>query len=213
MSNTEKRDRHIAQSQELAQGAANGKMRSPRVPLEGSPSPRAFSPKTNLANEGSEIFPAPTAGTPDLVCLSHLRWNFVYQRPQHLLSRCAQKQRVFFIEEPLLSADTPARLDVSLPQNGVCVVVPHLSEGLSEEAMSAVQQELLERLFVEQSIHNYILWYYTPMAMSFTRHLKPLVTVYDCMDELSAFKQAPPALRKCEAELFSRADLVFTGGQ
>jgi len=58
-----------------------------------------------------------------------------------------------------------------------------------------------------------VLWYYTPMALPFTRHLKPLAVVYDCMDELSAFAGAPPALRQREAELMKRADIVLTGGQ
>ena len=76
---------------------------------------------------------------PDLVCLSHLRWNFVYQRPQHLLSRCAQKQRVLFIEEPIFGPYPAGRLDVSMDESGVWVVVPHLVGGLSEEAASDVQ--------------------------------------------------------------------------
>ena len=147
----------------------------------------------------------------DLVCLSHLRWDFVYQRPQHLLSRCAKERRVFFFEEPILDGG-PARLDVSQRENGVWVVVPHLPVSLNGD-MDAVQQTLIDGLFAEQQIEQYILWYYTPMAISFTRHLEPLAIVYDCMDELSAFRGAPPTLRRREAELFARADLVFTGGQ
>lgn len=149
----------------------------------------------------------------DLVVLSHLRWDFVYQRPQHLLSRCAKQRRVFFIEEPIFGAG-PMKLGVSQREDNLYVVVPHLPEGLmSEIAVEAIQQALLERLFNEQEIKEYALWYYTPMALGWTRHLKPLATIYDCMDELSAFKHAPRALREREAELFARADLVFTGGQ
>jgi len=70
------------------------------------------------------------ADAPDLVCLSHLRC-FVYQRPQHLLSRCAQKQRVLFIEEPIFGPYPAGRLDVSMDKSGVWVVVPHLVGGLS----------------------------------------------------------------------------------
>ncbi|MBD2778441.1 UDP-galactopyranose mutase [Iningainema tapete] len=151
--------------------------------------------------------------TPDIVCLSHLRWNFVYQRPQHLLVRCAQGRRVFFIEEPIFSNEPLGRLEVSLDQSGVMVVVPHLPQGLSEEALNADLKLLIDGLFAEHNICKYIFWYYTPMAIAFTRHLQPLAVVYDCMDELSAFKGAPPALKNNEAELFKRADLVFTGGQ
>ncbi|HKP72235.1 MAG TPA: glycosyltransferase family 1 protein [Pyrinomonadaceae bacterium] len=149
----------------------------------------------------------------DLVCLSHLRWDFVYQRPQHLLSRCAKQRRVFFVEEPIFGQGA-SRLDVTQREDGVYVVVPHLPEGLSSEvAVEAIQQAMIDRLFAEHNIRDYVLWYYTPMALGWTRHLKPLATVYDCMDELSMFKNAPRSLRDREAELFRRADLVFTGGQ
>lgn len=155
--------------------------------------------------------------TPDLVCLSHLRWKFVYQRPQHLLTRCAQGQRVFFIEEPNFSSDLETapegKLEINLDESGVWVIVPHLKHGLSQEQSNAQLAVLIDTLFTEQQISKYICWYYTPMAIAFTRQLQPLATVYDCMDELSAFQGAPPALKSYEAELFRRADLVFTGGQ
>ncbi|MGB9178623.1 MAG: glycosyltransferase family 1 protein [Pyrinomonadaceae bacterium] len=149
---------------------------------------------------------------PDLVCLSHLRWDFVYQRPQHLLSRFARERRVFFIEEPVYG-DEPMRLDVSKREDGLHVVVPRLPRDLvSGEALDSVLRGMIERLFAERQIKDHVLWYYTPMAMSWTRHLKPLAAIYDCMDELSAFKGAPPALMEREQELFRAADLVFTGG-
>lgn len=149
---------------------------------------------------------------PDLVCLSHLRWDFVYQRPQHLMSRFARDRRVFFIEEPVFDSKTP-KLEIGRRDSGVRVVVPHLPAGLSEKEYCVMQQSLLlDELFLEHEITNYVCWYYTPMALSFTQYLEPLATIYDCMDELSAFKNAPPALRQFEAELFERADLVFTGG-
>ncbi|MBD2104246.1 glycosyltransferase family 1 protein [Leptolyngbya sp. FACHB-261] len=150
---------------------------------------------------------------PDLVCLSHLRWDFVYQRPQHLLSRCAQEQRVFFVEEPIFGTEPGTRIDISRRDNGVWVVVPHLHESLQGDSAHPTQQQLLDQLFAEREIEQPILWYYTPMALPFSRHLQPSLVVYDCMDELSAFKGAPPILRELEAELFERANLVFTGGQ
>jgi glycosyltransferase involved in cell wall biosynthesis len=146
----------------------------------------------------------------DLVCFSHLRWDFVFQRPQHLLTRCGQRRRVFFVEEPVFGEDL--RLDVSEREGGVRVVVPHLPEGARAES-DALQRRLLERLFAAHDINHYVLWYYTPMAVAWTRHLRPAAVVYDCMDELSAFRGAPPELRGREEELFRLADLVFTGGQ
>ena len=150
---------------------------------------------------------------PDLVCLSHLRWDFVFQRPQHLLTRCARERRVFFIEEPIFTNDQLAQLDLKMTDAGVCVVVPRLPKGLSADEIEGVLRLLVDDLFAECKIRDYLLWYYTPMALSFTSHLNPLGTVYDCMDELSAFKNAPAVMREREAELLKRADVVFTGGQ
>lgn len=150
---------------------------------------------------------------PDLVCFSHLRWDFVHQRPQHLLTRSAADRRTFFIEEPLFS-NASMRAELTERENGVRVVVPYLPEGLhSKIAITAVLKELVQRLFTNNGIHKYVCWYYTPMALPFTSHLTPLAMVYDCMDELSAFRNAPENLKLLEQELFRRADLVFTGGQ
>ncbi len=163
-------------------------------------------------NLNKNIAPAKFGGQPDLICLSHLRWDFVYQRPQHLLSRFAKGRRVFFVEEPVFGEVQP-RLEISPRGDGLHVVVPRLPHGLGAEEAEAAQRRLIDQLFEGRGIKEHVLWYYTPMALGWTRHLKPLATVYDCMDELSAFKGAPPALREREAELFRRADLVFTGGQ
>lgn len=143
----------------------------------------------------------------DLICLSHLRWDFVYQRPQHLMSRFAAERRVLFVEEPMPTTAPKAYLHTSRRGCGVEVVVPHIPDGMDHEI---ILRKLIGGL-VEQR-RSYSLWYYTPMPIAWTRHLKPLAVVYDCMDELSAFKNAPAALKEREGELLKRADLVFTGG-
>ncbi|HKO61963.1 MAG TPA: glycosyltransferase family 1 protein [Pyrinomonadaceae bacterium] len=149
---------------------------------------------------------------PDVVCFSHLRWDFVYQRPQHLLTRCAKDRRVFFVEEPKFGNGS-MRLEVRECKSGVRVVVPHLPAGLdSEVAVSAVLKDMIQRFFSNNNISDFVGWYYTPMALSFTDHLKPVACVYDCMDELSAFKGADGRLQEYEKSLFDRANLVFTGG-
>lgn len=152
--------------------------------------------------------------SPDLICLSHLRWNFVWQRPQHLLSRFAKQQRVFFVEEPIVNDETKARLDVSTHESGVRVVIPYIPVSAWEAGDGEiVLQQLFDELFMNQNIRNYFFWYYTPMAYEWTKHKEPQAIVYDCMDELSAFKNAPPQLIEREKEIFKVADLVFTGGQ
>jgi UDP-galactopyranose mutase len=155
---------------------------------------------------------AESVAQPDIVCLSHLRWDFVFQRPQHLLTRFAREARVFYVEEPEFHRGAPL-LSVTLRENGVHVVVPLLPEGLGVDEQAQLQKDLLDDLLRRYAVRRYVLWFYTPMALSFSRHLTPLAIVYDCMDELSAFAGAPPALREREAELMVRADLVLTGGQ
>ena len=147
----------------------------------------------------------------DFLVLCHLRWNFVFQRPQHLMTRCAKSNRVFFWEEPIFDTDT-AFLDLRTVEPHLHVAVPHLPERLSAEEICTVQEWLLAKLTEENAIKDPVLWYYTPMACQFSRRQRALAVVYDCMDELSAFRGAPPGLQAAERELFSRADLVFTGG-
>jgi glycosyltransferase involved in cell wall biosynthesis len=154
----------------------------------------------------------PNTTSTDLVCFSHLRWNFVYQRPQHLLSRFSKSFRIFFVEEPFYDANGKDYLDVTTPVENVTIVVPHLVSGKSEDSNITAQKELLVKFFADSQIINYMFWYYTPMALASTEGFDPKVIVYDCMDELSAFKFAPQALKDRENELFGKADLVFTGG-
>ncbi|MBV9169888.1 MAG: glycosyltransferase family 1 protein [Chloroflexi bacterium] len=152
----------------------------------------------------------------DVVCLSHLRWDFVYQRPHHLVSRFARLTRVFFVEEPipLEEGELKPRLDLSPRERGPIVVVPRLPSGVSAAESDEMQARLLTNLFDSANVREHVRWYYTPMALGITGSLPaPLATVYDCMDQLSAFRDAPPALLLREHQLFRRADLVFTGGQ
>jgi glycosyltransferase involved in cell wall biosynthesis len=148
----------------------------------------------------------------NVIVLSHLRWDFVFQRPQHLMTRCAQRNQVWFWEEPIFDAAAP-HVELRAPRAGLHVLAPHLPAGLSDDKQWETQEGLLADCLVEHSVESYVLWYYTPMALQFTRTLRPKAVVYDCMDELSAFRGAPPGLRAAEAELLVRADLVFTGGR
>ena len=148
----------------------------------------------------------------DVVCLSHLRWDFVYQRPQHLMSRFARATRVFFFEEPIFS-DEPTKLNVSRREDNLFVLIPHISHTDRENLnVTDIQREMLDDFLGAQEIDDFLLWFYTPMAMDYGSHLEPAATVFDCMDELSAFRFAPPELIENEKRLLEKADLVFTGG-
>ncbi len=149
----------------------------------------------------------------DLICLSHLRWDFVYQRPQHLMSRFARERRVFFVEEPIL-IEGETHFSAVERESNLFVVVPQLNRAEAERrSVDALMSETLDELLVQSAISDFALWIYTPMALNFSRHLKPKAIIYDCMDELSLFKFAPPDLIKNEVELFEKAAVVFTGGQ
>ena len=160
--------------------------------------------------------------TLDLVCLAHLSWDFVYQRPQHLMSRCARVRRVFYIEPPVFDAPAP-HMEVSARQDGLSVVTPHLPSALGstpiagalgEPAIADTLRLLIDGLLVEHDIAEYIAWYYTPMAINPMRQVRPpaAVTIYDCMDDLAAFADGPKDMPALEQELLTCADLVFTGG-
>lgn len=147
----------------------------------------------------------------DVLCLSHLRWGFVHQRPNHLMARWARDRRVFFFEEPIFDSLSP-RLELERLDGTLHRVVPHLPPGLPNELAERAQQRLLATLVSREKLRNLLAWYYTPMAIAWSEQVHASVTVYDCMDELSHFRGAPSALRERERVLFDRADLVFTGG-
>lgn len=147
-----------------------------------------------------------------LICFSHLRWDFVFQRPQHLLSRFAKDHVVYFFEEPIFDATAEDFLSISKREDNLHVVVPHLKEGMSSEFVNASLAALLDKILLNANLNEWMFWYYTPMAYYFASKYKPKLVIYDCMDELSAFKFAPKEITALEEKLMVRADLVFTGG-
>ncbi len=149
---------------------------------------------------------------PALVCFSHLRWDFVYQRPQHLLARATRDFDVWFVEEPMFSRDCSASLQIIEKPEGVRVVVPQLPAGLDAQAVLDTQTDLIELLSREIPSEGRVLWFYTPMALAICSRVERSVVVYDNMDELSAFRGAPAEMLLYEELLLSEADVVFTGG-
>jgi glycosyltransferase involved in cell wall biosynthesis len=150
--------------------------------------------------------------TPLLVCFSHLRWDFVWQRPQHLLTRAARWFDVVFVEEPVFEAGIAPRLSLSFRPNGVQVALPCLPEGLNEADAITAQQGLIAAFLDGRRKRPTVFWYYTPMALAFSAGLARDVTVYDNMDELSAFRGASADLLAREEALLRQADVVFAGG-
>ena len=146
-----------------------------------------------------------------IICLSHLRWDFVFQRPQHLMNQAALTRRVYYVELPNFG-DWDDHLEMRVADGGVQVVVPHIRIGFDAAESQARTAALLAGLAEQEALENFTLWVYTPMELPVAAQLHPGLVVYDCMDELANFRYAPPQLRLREQQLFQQADLVFTGG-
>ena len=168
-------------------------------------------PGVQLTSEDGHSFAAPAPSAAALLVLSHLRWNFVFQRPQHLMTRAARDRAVYYIEEPIFGAWND-HLRREQDASGVTVCTPYIQIGHSPAESQARTARLLEELVRGEGLPEYVLWVYTPLELPVAAGLKPRVTVYDCMDELANFKGAPPELRERERQLFAQADVVFTGG-
>jgi glycosyltransferase involved in cell wall biosynthesis len=173
---------------------------------------RAFSRGSFPIEPGSGSALLQARKKPLLLCLSHLRWDFVWQRPQHLLTRAAKDFNVVVFEEPMWHEGAGPHLEVTKRQGGIRVAVPILPHGMYDLEAVMAQRKLLERFLASEPGSSRVFWYYTPMAMAFSSHLSADAVIYDNMDELSAFSGASPEMLANEEDLFARADLVFTGG-
>lgn len=145
-----------------------------------------------------------------ILCFSHLRWAFVFQRPQHLMTRFVKTHDVLYWEEPEYRSG-PVELHRRVcGDSGVVILTPQLDPALRG------QEDAILRALLDAELATVggpvIRWYYTPMMLPFSDHVSAACIVYDCMDELSAFKGAPPELLVREQALLDCADLVFTGG-
>lgn len=127
------------------------------------------------------------------------------------MTRCAADRRVYFVEEPEFSPGVRPHLRIER-SGRLTIAVPQCPTGATPDEVEVIQRELLDELMSREAINRYVLWYYTPMALAFTDHLSPVSIVYDCMDELSAFKGASPELKQYDIELVRKATLVLAGG-
>jgi glycosyltransferase involved in cell wall biosynthesis len=150
----------------------------------------------------------------DLVVLSHLRWVFVWQRPQHLVSRLARSRPTTFVEEPL-AADVEAPVLRTERHGSVTrawLEVPGPERHVDfDDPAAATYGQALRDLLGEQD--GRVAWLYTPLALPLATVLRPDVLVYDVMDDLASFRGAPAALRFRQQQALQGADLVFAGGR
>lgn len=165
-----------------------------------------------------------TSETPyGLICISHLRWDFVWQRPQHILSRLAKQQPILFVEEPItsLDADAPHLQILSPEETGtpnvtvVRLIQPvdaHRWIGHGDPLTQATYARLLQQHLAHDRTRDRVLWLYTPMAVDFVDAIPHQLLVFDVMDQLAKFKGAPAELVEKDKQALHRADIVLTGG-
>jgi len=149
----------------------------------------------------------------ELIVLSHRRWDFVHQRPRQLMSGLSHHYRIHFVEEPVFDDGAPC-IEVKPQGPDIDVLVPHtpvVAAGFDDEQMPLLAPMLVEHLR-ERGVTDYIAWFYTPMALPLLAALQPRLVVYDCMDDLSALKNAPRQVQARETALLQRAAIVFTVG-
>lgn len=150
-----------------------------------------------------------------ILVFSHLRWDFVFQRPQHLLSRLAEHYRIIFVEEPMWTEGGPYVYSALVTPN-VRVLVPHTNEegwGFNDAQLAVIGPMINDWLADNEDLSDgYGIWFYTPQALPIKQAFKPEFVIFDVMDELSMFANPPPQLKEREAELLKIADLVIAGG-
>ncbi|MGH8853937.1 MAG: glycosyltransferase [Telluria sp.] len=148
---------------------------------------------------------------PTLIVFCHLRWDFVFQRPQHLMTRLAEHYNILFVEEPVYS-EGQASLKKTVVAPNITVCQPHTAiqaPGFHDDQLPTLQAMVAD--LVPEG-EQPVVWFYTPMALPLLQGLTPSKIVYDCMDELAMFKSAPKQLLQREGALLNVADVVFTGG-
>jgi len=145
---------------------------------------------------------------PPVVVFSHLRWEFVTQRPQHLMKRFSKHAQVLFVEESIPS-DRKSPAHIFSPSKNITVMQPIVSSD-----KYTIQVGKLIRNFMKQNKWDTPrLWFYSAMFVDMLYQVPHTQVIYDCMDELSAFLGAPESLVMNERLLLSKADTVFTGGK
>lgn len=145
-----------------------------------------------------------------IVVFSHLRWNSVTQRPQHLLKRLSAHHPILFVEEPIdHDVKDVGTAAMSQVEENITLLQPRISW----DTMTQDLAPILEEKFLELGIVDPILWFYSPMFIDIADSLSYSKIVYDCMDELSAFLGAPQSLLAKEEKLLQLSDVVFTGGK
>lgn len=154
---------------------------------------------------GKEILLPKHPKTYDMIVFCHLRWDFVYQRPQHLISRLAKDFKILVVEEPIgVEPQLESPFQVREINSHIHICQPQV--GNMNEIGAYLKKHLKQSNFAFG-------WFYSAAFISVLDDLSFDAVIYDCMDELTLFKGASQELIKQEEKLLEHADLVFTGGK
>lgn len=148
----------------------------------------------------------------NLLCFSHLRWDFLLQRPQQLLLRFAEDTNIYYVENPVFDAKEEPYFSLGTRSETLWKMVPHLRPGLTSSQTTKCMVQLMDGFLENANLEDWTFWYYTSSALSFTQKYKPGLTIYDCMDEVSMFRSCPEDMCILEKKLVEKADLIFTQG-
>lgn len=140
----------------------------------------------------------------DMIVFCHLRWQFVYQRPQHIISRMAETMKILYVEEPLHYNENETSGNLIVINEMLHVLQPNVP---AIEAIAAILPEFVKNKNIGVG------WFYSASFCPLLETLHFDTLVYDCMDELSLFKGAPEHLINQEKYLMAHADIIFTGGK
>lgn len=141
----------------------------------------------------------------DMIVFCHLRWQFVYQRPQHLISRMSKSMKVLLIEEPIaFEAEQENTANLIIVNDNLHILQPRVQ---SIEAIANVLPQYIKDKNISTG------WFYSASFSPLLDAFQFETIVYDCMDELTLFKGAPEHLIHQEKYLMANADIVFTGGK
>jgi len=146
----------------------------------------------------------------NLLCFSHLRWDFLLQRPQQLLLRFAEHNNIYYVENPVFDAKEDSYLSFGTRSETLWKMVPHLRPGLTSSQITKCLSQLIDGFLENAKLEDWTFWYYTASALSFTKKYKPGIIIYDCMDEVSMFRRCPEDMSILEKKLVEKADLIFT---
>lgn len=178
---------------------------------------------TTKRPESAQVSPSGTINPPDfpLIVHSHLNWDWVWQRPQQLLSRFSERHRVLFVEEPRLEPALPSstirvREVADFPNILILQMSFPASRAGEPDWLDGERRRLLQSFLaapIGAKFVKPVQWFYDPKAVTaFAGQMDERAIVYDCMDQLSQFRYAAADLAKRERELLTLSDVVFAGG-